>query len=285
MLAELRELWRFRELLFSLVERELRIRYKNSFFGFLWSLLNPLITVVVITLVFKNFLRNDTPNLSAYILAAYLPFLFFQMAVMDSSQSVLLSLQLVKKIYFPREILPLASILSNLIHLLLALLVFVAYLIVIYIGDPRIPSIQPTILLLPIVILINLTLVVGIGFIVSALNTFYEDVKYIVGVLMYLLFFGCPIFYFSENVWAHSLSRGDGGWSYYLYHLNPVAMLCTAYRKVLVAPQPVKIGDSVYDPLPLDWGLLGIAAALSLALMVFGYWLFIRLKWRFVERP
>ncbi len=72
MLAELRELWRFRELLFSLVERELRIRYKNSFFGFLWSLLNPLITVVVITLVFKNFLRNDTPNLSAYILAAYL---------------------------------------------------------------------------------------------------------------------------------------------------------------------------------------------------------------------
>src|SRR4051812_46599541 len=109
MLAELKELWRFRELLYSMVERELRIRYKNSFPGFFWSLINPLITVLVITLVFKNIIGNDTRNLGAYILAGYLPYMFFQLCLLDSAQSIIIALPIIRKIYFPREILPLAS--------------------------------------------------------------------------------------------------------------------------------------------------------------------------------
>ena len=80
MRENLKELWKFRELLWAMVERELRIRYKNSFLGFLWSLANPLATVFVITIVFKFFLQNGTPNYSAYVLAAYLPFVFFKSA-------------------------------------------------------------------------------------------------------------------------------------------------------------------------------------------------------------
>src|SRR5512147_373606 len=102
MLAELKELWKFRELLLSMVERELRIRYKNSILGFFWSLINPLVTVAVMTVVFKYIAGNQTSNFGAYILAAYLPFMFFQLAVMDAAQSVLVALPLVKKIYFPR---------------------------------------------------------------------------------------------------------------------------------------------------------------------------------------
>src|SRR5688500_158756 len=83
MLGELTELWRFRELLFTMVQRDLKIRYKNSALGFLWSLLNPLITVLVMTLVFKNYVGIETRNLSAYVLAAYLPFMFFQLCLMD----------------------------------------------------------------------------------------------------------------------------------------------------------------------------------------------------------
>ncbi|MEZ5162709.1 MAG: ABC transporter permease [Fimbriimonadaceae bacterium] len=124
MRENLRELWKFRELLWAMVERELRIRYKNSFLGFFWSLLNPLVTVAVMTVVFKYLMQNSTPNFSAYVLAAYLPFLFFNMTLLDSAQSVLVSLPVVRKVYFPREILPLASIASNFIHFLLALLVF-----------------------------------------------------------------------------------------------------------------------------------------------------------------
>lgn len=283
MLSELKELWRFRELLYSMVERELKIRYKNSFLGFFWSLVNPLVTVLVMTVVFKLIMKNETPNFSAYILAAYLPFLFFQTAVLDSAQSVLLSLGLVRKIYFPREILPLAMIISNFVHLLLALVVFFLFLLVIWVRHPALPPFQITILYLPILLVINLALATGLGLLVSALNTFYEDVKYVVSVVLYLMFFLAPIMYFSENVW--SATRGGSEFWYTVYHLNPVAMLSTAYRKVLVAPQQVLIDKKWVDPLPLDWGLLGITALVSFATLWFGYWVFNRLKWKFVERP
>lgn len=285
MLRELKELWRFRELLFAMVERELRIRYKNSVLGFFWSLLNPLITVLVMTVVFKYVMNNNTPNFSAYILAAYLPFLFFQLTLLDSSQSVLSALPVVRKVYFPREILPLASIVSNFVHFLLALVVFFAYLLVVFLLDPRISPFTWRVLLLPVLLVINLALATGLSLIVSALNTFYEDVKYIVSVLMYLLFFLCPIMYFTETV---KYSGGLGGHNdlvYAIYNLNPIAMLCTAYRKVLLPPQEVQVGERFYPALPLDWTLFGITAGVSIALLIGGYAVFNRMKWRFVERP
>lgn len=288
MLAELKELWRFRELLLSLIERDLRIRYKNSFFGFFWSLLNPLVTVLVMTVVFKYLLVNETPNLSAYILAAYLPYLFFQLSLMDASQSVIAALPVVKKVYFPREVLPLATVGSNFVHFLLALGVFFAYLLSIWLRNPQISPFSWSMLLLPLLLVINLALSAGLALIVSALNTFYEDVKYLVGVGLYLLFFLSPIMYFSENVYYAPVAE-RAPWVYVLYHLNPVAMLATAYRKVLVAPQPVQVGADgrsiMVDPLPLDWTLLGCSALVSFCLLALGYALFNRLKWRFVERP
>lgn len=284
MLADLKELWRFRELLYTLVERELKIRYKNSFLGFFWSLLNPLITVLVMTMVFKNFLKLDIDNLSAYILAAYLPFMFFQMSLLDSAQSVIAALPIVKKVYFPREVLPLAMIISNFVHLLLAFVVFMLFLVVVYLMNPKVSPFQASTLLLPVILLINFALAAGLGLLISALNTFFEDVKYIVTVVMWLMLFLCPVMYFSENVWSYS--RQDGGLSYFLYHLNPIAMLCTAYRKILLAPQPVKVGDDTVIPaLPLDWGLLGITALVSVGFLIVGYATFNKLKWKFVERP
>ena len=286
MRAELKELWRFRELMLSMVEREIKIRYKNSFLGFLWSLVNPLITVLVMTVVFKYLAGNDTPNFSAYILAAYLPFMFFQFAVLDSSQSVLSALPFVRKVYFPRETLPLATIVSNFIHFLLALLVFFAYLMAIWLLNPGVTPFTWNIVFLPILLVINLALATGVGLIVSSLNVFYEDVKYIVAVGLYLMFFLCPIMYFSENVkYTHQLGGATRDWVYFLYHLNPVAMLCTAYRKVLVPLQPVDVKGTMYPALPLDWTMLGITAVMSFAILFLGYRMFNRLKWKFVERP
>ncbi|MBX3118816.1 MAG: ABC transporter permease [Fimbriimonadaceae bacterium] len=289
MLNELKELWKYRELLFSMVERELKIRYKNSVIGFFWSLLNPLITIFVLWFVSRNFMGFKTDNLSAYLLAGYLPFLFFQMSVLDSSQSVIVSLQLIKKIYFPREILPLAAVIGNFIHFLLALVVFFGFLLAVWIFNPGQVPFQLTTLYLPILLVVNFALATGVAFIVSALNTFYEDVKYIVSVLMYLMFFLCPVMYFSETVWEASQNSTNPGLMYNIYHLNPVAALSTAYRKVLVAPQDVVTGrgeaEKIIPALPLDWGQIGVAAAISFGLLVYGYWLFNRMKWRFVERP
>jgi ABC-type polysaccharide/polyol phosphate export permease len=283
MRQELAELWRFRELLFTLVERDLRIRYKNSLFGFFWSLLNPLLMVGVIWFVFKFYMRNETPNFSAYILAAYLPYMFFQQSIMDSSQSILQNMQLVKKVYFPREIFPLASVCSNFIHFCLALVVYFLFLGVIYLANPSQSPFSWNMLLLPIPLAVNFMLSVGVSLFVSAMNTLYEDVKYIIQVIMQLLLFACPVMYFSEFV--ASASGGTNSPGYIAYHLNPVAMLCVAYRKILVAPQDVKVGGETLAWLPLDWRLFGICFVVCFFCMILGYRYFNRMKWGFVERP
>jgi len=280
MREELKELWKFRELLFSMVERELKIRYKNSVLGFFWSLLNPLITMVVLTLVFKYIAGLGGNSYGAYILAAMLPYLFFQQAILDASMSVLGNVQLVKKIYFPRECLPLAAVLGNLVHFLLALGVFFIYLLGVWIVNPGESPFRWTTIFLPILILINTALATGIALIVSALNTFYEDVKYIVQVVLYLMFYLCPIVYFSEQVTHRTTPLVS-----FLYHLNPMATLCTAYRKVLLAPHDVVVSNGTIPAAPIDWPMLGIATAVSFGTLFFGYRVFNRLKWRFVERP
>lgn len=294
MLAELRELWRYRELLLVMVQRDLKIRYKNSALGFFWSFLNPLLTVGVMTFIYGNFIFPKQPNMGAYIMAAYLPFMFFQMCLLDSAQSINAALPLIKKIYFPREILPLAAVFSNLVNFLLALGIFFVYLLGNYALHPGDFPIKATVVLVPLLVVIGLALSMGASLIVSALNAFYEDVKYIVSVLLYLLFFVCPIVYFDETV-ANSKINMQSGWLVYkLYNLNPVAQLCTAYKKAVLAPYNPKVlgpsGSAATETvsvgsIDLSWKYLTAAGVTSFAVLIFGYWLFNRMKWRFVERP
>lgn len=278
MIKELKELWRYRELLMVMVRRELQIRYKNSVLGFLWSLVNPVITVIVMTFVFKYIMAIDVPNYSAYILAAQIPFAFFNMSLMDSSNAILSSMNIIKKIYFPREIMPLAFVISNFIHMLLALAVFFVYLLVIFLLDPRVSPFQGSVVWLPLLLVVHLLLTTGFSLLISALNVFYEDIKYLTSIILYLLFFLCPVIYFSEQVYYRHPDL------YFWYHLNPVAMMVTAFRKVLLAPQAVVQGDSHFAPLPLDPLLMGILVGFSVFVLWYGYWTFNRFKWRFVEQ-
>jgi len=294
MLNELKELWRFRELLVSMVQRDLKIRYKNSALGFFWSLLNPLITVLVMSFVIKNFMYSGAPSISAYLLAAYLPFLFFQLSVMDSAQTILVAMPLVKKIYFPREILPIASVVSNFIHFVLSIGVFFIYLLIVYAIDPRVWPFQFGTIYLPFLMAISFCLALGCSFFISAFNTFFEDIKYIVGVLLYLMFFLCPVMYFSEKVANSDINMAWGGKIFVAYNLNPLTAIISAFRKVLLAPPTVEmLGHPAHpgDPppvapfLPLNWNYVWVAAAFSVFVLITGYSTFNRLKWKFVERP
>ena len=283
--AELAKLWQYRELIPSLVSRDLKVRYKRSFLGFFWSLINPLLTVFVISYTFKTVLNDLTQSISAYILAAYLPYMFFSMAVMDATSSVQNNLGLVKKIYFPREILPIASIISNFIHFLLAMGVFFAYLLAVYAIHPQTSPFQWTSIYLPLLLVINFVMACGFGLLFSALNTFYEDVKYIVGFVMQMLLFLSPIMYFVEKIYYVSSPR-----HWFVYNaINPLAVLCNAYRKILLAPQPVSIpmGDQnvMKPPLGIEWGWIAYAGVLAVVVFVVGYSVFNRYKWKFVERP
>lgn len=285
MLKELRELYRYRELLWTLVLRELRVRYKNSYLGFFWSLIVPLVTVAVLTIVFKRVMGMVIPNYSAYVLAAYLPWMYFQTALLDSSQSVLAQIQLVKKVYFPREVLPLAAVLANLIHFALALIVFFVYLLG-YVGAPLLPSV----VLLPLLVFFQTLLIAGLSLIISCLNVFYEDTKYIVSIGLQLMFYLVPVIYFSEQVYHAQLASPElQRWIYLVYHLNPIAMLMTAYRKILLPPITVQqvgaVQKQTFVSLPMDWGLLAVACAVSVVIFVLGYAFFNKRKWDFAEQP
>ena len=286
MLQEVRELWKYRELLFTIVERELRIRYKNSALGFLWSLIIPITTTAVLTFVF-GYLANTGGyrSFSAYILAAYLPFLFFQQSVLDSAQSILIQLPLLRKIYFPREVLVLGTVIANFIHLLLGWVVFFGFLGVVFAMNPSQNPFQSSTWQLPLLMIVSLFFATGFGLLVAALNTFYEDIKYLTNVGMYLLFFLSPITYTSEVVGYSKLNQESGGLLYKLYHLNPIAALSTGYRQALLAPQQILVDGKRQAPLIMGGEYLAIAAVGSVATLLIGYAVFNRLKWKFVERP
>ena len=272
MIREFAELLRYRELLLNLVVRDLKIRYKNSVLGFFWSLLNPLLQVATITIVFKFIMKLGVPNYSAYLLCAFLPWTFFQMSVSDSAMSVPFHGNLVKKTYFPREILPASIVLSNLVHFVLALGVFFVYLLVI--GTP----IRITWLLLPVVVLIQVLLNLGIAFFVSCLSVFYNDVKYMATVVLNLLYFALPIMYTIEHVF-HS-DRIPHSLIIPIYYLNPLSLLLIAYRKILLPP----FNTATLHDMPFNYWYLALAGLTSLAVFLAGYAFFNSKKWRFAEQ-
>lgn len=275
MLNELREVWRYRELLWQLVRRNLKVRYKNSRLGFFWSIAPPLLEVFVITFAMKRAtgFAERFPSYSAFVLVAMIPWSYFQNAVLDASQSILEMYGVIRKVYMPREIIPLAVAISNLIHFLLSWLVFFVYWWLI-VGGPLLP----TTVWFPYLVLVQFMLVTGLGLLVASLNVFYEDVKYIASILMRLGFFLLPIMYVAEQVQHRSSDL-----AFRLYMLNPLASLITAYRKVLLqSPSVEAIGG---PSLPLDVPGMLITGAISFGVLVGCYALFNRRKWQFVERP
>ena len=127
MLNDLRELFRSRELILMLVRRDLRVRYKNSALGFLWSLAPLLLQTLVISVVVRRIYGVGPRDMTAYVLCAYIPWNFIQVGLLDGASSVVAQYALLKKVYFPRETLPIAAVLSNAVHLLLAIGVFFVY--------------------------------------------------------------------------------------------------------------------------------------------------------------
>ncbi len=284
-LHELAQLWARRELLYILVRRDLKVRYKNSRLGFLWSVAPALMQVAVITFVFTRAttFASDFPSYSAYVLAAMIPWTYFSTALQDSSQSVLHMMPVIKKVALPREVIPLAGAISNFIHFMLSWVLFFVY----WWGIMRAP-IQSTTPIILYVCIIQFMLVTGLCFVVSALNVFFEDVKYILTILLQIAYFLLPILYLEEGFgFGRAGDAWYRSWVVTLYHLNPIAIMLTAYRKALLQPPSHKYlvdhGISQYSP--LDPAALAWAGIFSFAVLVWGYWYFNRRKWQFVERP
>ena len=267
MRSPLLEIWRYRELILNLVKRELKARYKNSVLGFFWSLLNPLGMMLVFTFVFTVISPNSQiDNFPIFFLCGFLPWQYFSNGVMVSMNSIVGNSNLVKKVYFPREALPISSVLAALVNFLLALVVLFGALIV-----TRTP-LSPYIWLLPVVILMQTCFILGIVFVLSTLNVFYRDTMMIMDVVMQAWFFLTPVFYpISILPSSYEILGITVNVRRLMYILNPMASFVAAYRDLLYFGYRTN----------LDFFLR--TAATSLIVLAFGYWFFLRFRHRFGE--
>jgi ABC-2 type transport system permease protein len=215
--------------------------------------------------------------------------MFFQTAIMDSSQAILSQIGLIRKIYFPREIPVIAATGASLIHLLISIMVFVAYrwvLMPVFVGWPGPPA--QALLWLPVVLLILGVLTLGISFLVAALNVFYEDVKFIVNISMQFLMWMTPIMYFAENMrYAERIPPALRSPLYHIYLLNPIAWIVGAFKQMFFPPAlvPVQGMGHLIITAPFDERYCLIALITSTIICGIGYRVFTNLKWKFAERP
>lgn len=266
--ARLKELIQYRELIRNLVVRDLKVRYKNSVLGFLWSLLNPLMMMVIFTVVFTIMLPNNTiERFPVFVLCALLPWNFFSSSVMTSVHSVVGNAHLIKKVYFPREVLPLSTVLANLVNFLLAMTVLFAMMFLL-----RTPLTVWT-LLLPAIVLIQLIFTLGLALFLSTLNVLYRDTAAIMEVAMLAWFFLTPVFY-PITILPHY--RTLFGLSLDIqrlaYILNPMASIIASYRVIL------------YHGAPPAFDFLARTVVTSLALLALGYLVFVRYSRIFAEQ-
>jgi lipopolysaccharide transport system permease protein len=251
-------MWHYRALLQNLVARDLKVRYRNSFFGFAWSLLNPLLMMAVFTIVFTVLLHTAPIGVPfpPFLLVGILAWNYHAISVMASMGSISGNSGLISKVYFPREVLPLSALLGNAVNFLLALIV----LVVVIIAFGIFPSLSW--LVLPLIVVSQTLFTLGVSLIVSSVSVYFKDIEYIIDTLFLAWFFLTPVFYDVGQVMGQW--RGLDVATLVLV-LNPMAAYITAYRDVLLFQR-------MPDPL-----LLWIPMAIGAILCAVGFATFARL--------
>ena len=261
MLHNLSNLIRYRGLIQSLVARELKARYRGSVLGFFWSFINPLLLLLVYSFVFSTVIPNRTEGIQPYALFMFcgiLPWTWFSASLTESASALISGGNLIKKVLFPAEILPLVSVLANMVNFLLGLFILVPGLIYYH----RL-HLTPDLLWFPATVLVQLVFTAGLALLLSALAVHFRDIRDLLSNLLMLWFFATPIIYSwrQENVQRYKA----------LFDLNPFTHIAISYQEILF-----------FGPVGHWKWLLALGAA-SVALFLAGYWLFDRLRDSFAE--
>ncbi len=241
-----RELWRFRELFFFVVWRDIKVRYAQTVLGAGWAILQPVLNMVVFTLVFGNFAKVPSEGVPypIFSLTALVIWTYFSTALNQAGQSLVGNPALITKIYFPRLVIPFAPVLAGLVDLAIAFVI----LIVMMAGYSLMPSLQ-VVFVLPLFIIVALMSAAGAGCWLAALNIQYRDIKYVSPFLVQVWMYMSPVVY--------PMSSVPERFRVY-YALNPMSGVIEAFRSVLLRARP------------LDWGLAGISIAASVVLFATG---------------
>lgn len=252
----LKELYKYRQLLKSNIRKEIRGKYKGSFLGVLWSFVNPLLSVLVYAIVFPLVLKNTQPHYVTYLIIGIIPWTFFTTSISQGTTTVLVNGGIIKKVYFPREILPISVVSSALVNFLISCIIILIFLIFSGIGFSY------YIFLLPLIAVVQYIVILGIVFITSAINVYIRDAEYIINFFVNMLFYATPILYSSD------LFPVRFRW---ILNLNPMAVIINSYRDILY-----------YKQLPNMFSL-GILFIVGIIILLFGIIIFKKLEKGFAE--
>ena len=251
-----KSLYQYRELLKTNVQKEIRGKYKGSFLGVLWSFLNPLLMVLVYALVFSIILKQDIPNYIIFLIVGVIPWNFFTTVISQGTNCIWINGGIIKKVFFPREILPVSVVLAGLINFLISCIIILIFVFFSGIGFSW------HLIWLPLIAVLQTLFSLGLLFALSAIDVYVRDVEYIISFLLNLLFYATPIIYTAE-LFPESVR--------WILYLNPMTHFINAYRNIFY-----------YQTSPSLMSLIYISIFVILFL-IFGYLIFKKLERGFAE--
>jgi len=256
--SHLIEWWRRRDLLWHMTVRHLRGQYKQSVLGFAWAFVNPLLQMLILSFVFSKILRvpSEGEPYPLFLFVGLVPWIFFSGALGSATDSVVGASSLVTKVYFPREILPTAAVLTKLVDLGFGMLILAGLMV--YYGDP--PGL--TALWFPVIFAIQLIFTLGLALPLAAMNLFFHDVRFLVGVALNLWFYLTPVLYPVDII------PEQYRW---IFDINPMAIFINAYRRVILH------GDAP------DIDRMAVGLVISVLVFVLGYYAFKKMEPGFAD--
>ena len=257
MISRFKEIFAYRNMIAGLVRRDLRGRYKGSVLGFLWNLVNPLCQIIVYIVVFSNIFPNRIDNFYLFLVIGMMPWLFFSDSMVQGAGCIVAQSNLTKKIYFPREILTISTVTSRFVNLLFTFIIVFALIFISGVGVN-----MKALLYLPLVLLIEYMLILGLTLILSAINVYFRDVEHITGVLMMAMVWMTPVMYEASTA---------TGIVYKIIRLNPMTPVIEAYKNILY-----------YQTVPTISSLGGIML-FSIVVLILGEFIFVYLEGNFAE--
>ena len=253
-----KDLYNYRELLKTSVKKDIGGKYKHSFLGVLWSFINPLLQILVYALIFPLVMKNggSYKDYTVFMVCGLIPWAYFTTVINRASFIMIENGNILKKVYFPRSILPLSLLTSETINFLVSCIIILAFIVIKGFG------ISKFILFFPLVLLIQYVLLLGIALIFSAVTVYMRDIQHFIGVVLQLLFYATPIVYSIDTI------PENFRW---ILKWNPMTYIIEGYRAIF------------YNQTMPDLKSLGVLGIISIIILIVGYLLFNKLQKRFAE--
>ena len=251
-----KSLYEYRELLKTSISKDVRGKYKNSVLGILWSFLNPLLQIAVYAIVFPLIMKSNLPNYTVFLCCGLIPWNFFSAAISRTSFTMVENGNIIKKVYFPREILPISVVTSEAINFIIPTIIILAFVLGYGMG------LSKFLIFYPLVLLVQYVLLIGISFIVSSVTVYFRDLQHFIGIALQLLFYATPI------VYAPNTIPENFQW---ILKFNPMTYVINGYRDIFY-----------YKQMP-DLSSMAMVLVIGIIVCLLGYFIFSKLQRKFAE--